>query len=305
MTGDRGAEYDGSARMTVSRPVTVPGAVLPGACIGDRYVVLRPIGQGGMGQVFEVEHRSIGRRFALKLIRVEAHSAEVERRFVREARALGRVVSARVAQVTDFGSEPGLGLYYVMEYVEGETLEQRLDREDHLPAPEVVSMGIGLCEALGDVHEAGVVHRDVKPGNVALCCAGPVAVKLLDFGLAVSYDSSYLERITRGGDLLGSLYYLAPEVLRDQPLTPAVDLYALGALLYESLTGRPPFDGESAAQVIGLHLQGCPPAFAEAAPDLDLPAALEAIVARLLDKVPEERFRSARAAARALRSIVL
>lgn len=304
MDGGAAAHYDRPTPMTLSRPTTVPGAVPPGACIGDRYVVRRTLGSGGMGTVYEVEHSALGRRFALKLIRVETPDDEVERRFLREARALGRVDSARIAQVTDFGFQPGLGLYYVMEYVDGETLEDLLEREGRVALSEAIPMGIGLCEALQDVHDAGVIHRDIKPSNVAVCCSGPIAVRLLDFGLAVSYESSILERITQGRSMLGSLYYLAPEVLRDLPLTPKVDLYSLGVLLFEALTGRPPFDASTAAEVISLHLKGDPPAFEAVAPELDLPPSLQAIVARLLDKDPEQRFSSARAVARALQSVV-
>lgn len=273
-----------------------------GSRIADRYVVVRPLGEGGMGQVFEVEHEAIGRHFALKVLNINPCTEETLRRFRREARALGRVSTPRVAQVTDFGVESKLGPFYVMELLDGETLEDRLERVHHLNANEAIPIAIDLCEALAEVHEAGIIHRDLKPSNVGLTRTGPVRVKLLDFGLAAAMDGAALERITRSQEVVGSLPYMAPERFHNSTLTYSIDLYALGVVFYEMLTGDLPFNGNSAALMINQHLNEPPRPFSQAAPDIPIPASLEAIVARLLDKQPEQRFMSAAAVARALQA---
>lgn len=289
----------------MSRSADAPPVLAIGTRVAGRYVVLRLLGQGGMGQVFEVEHDAIGRRFALKILNLNPCTDEVLRRFQREARALGKVTTPRVAQVSDFGVEPGVGPYYVMELLDGETLEDRLEREIRLPVAQAVALAVELAEALHEVHAAGIVHRDLKPSNVGLCRAGAVRVKLLDFGLAAAADGAFLERITRSQEVVGSLPYMAPERFHNAPPSPAVDLYALGVVLYETLTGRLPYDGESAAGIIAAHLNAVPPRLAEAAPGLMIPPAVEAVVGRLLAKDPQDRFVSALAAARALGAAAL
>lgn len=276
-----------------------------GTRIADRYVVVRPLGEGGMGQVFEVEHEAIGRHFALKVLNISPCTDETLRRFRREARALGRITTPRVAQVTDFGYEPGVGPFYIMELLDGETLEHRLEREHHLPAHIAIPVAIDLCEALAEVHASGIIHRDLKPSNVGLVRIGPMRVKLLDFGLAAAADAAVLERITRSQEVVGSLPYMAPERFYNAPLTLSIDLYALGVVLYEMLTGVLPYQGTSAAVLINQHLNEAPPPFSEVAPGLQIPASLEAIIVRLLDKDPDQRFSSAAAIGRALQAAAI
>lgn len=276
-----------------------------GTRIADRYVVVRSLGEGGMGQVFEVEHEAIGRHFALKVLNISPCTDETLRRFRREARALGRITTPRVAQVTDFDYEPGVGPFYIMELLDGETLEHRLEREHHLPAHIAIPVAIDLCEALNEVHSLRIIHRDLKPSNVGLVRIGPMRIKLLDFGLAAAADAAVLERITRSQEVVGSLPYMAPERFYNAPLTFSIDLYALGVVLYEMLTGGLPFQGTSAAVLINQHLNEAPPPFSEVAPGLQIPASLEAIVVRLLDKDPDQRFTSAVAVSRALQAAAI
>lgn len=279
-----------------------PPVLEPGTRIGDRYVLVRSLGEGGMGQVFEVEHEAIGRHFALKVLNINPCTDEVLRRFHREARALGRIATPRVAQVTDFGFEQGLGPFYVMELLDGETLEQRLQREHHLPLDQAIPIAIELCEALTEVHGAGVIHRDLKPSNVGLMRLGPVRVKLLDFGLATAADVAVLERITKSQEVVGSLPYMAPERFYNAPLTLSIDLYSLGVMLYEMLSGALPYQGLSAAVLINQHLNQPPPPFSRIAPGLQVPTAIETIAMRLLHKDPAQRFASAADVSQALRA---
>lgn len=222
----------------------------PGMTVGERYVVQSILGQGGMGQVLEVEHVSLGRRFALKVLRLERWNDELVRRFNREARALAKLTTPRVAQVTDFGVDEDSGPFYVMELLDGETLEDRLERLSRLSPREALTIGAATCDALADCHAAGIIHRDLKPSNVGLTQTGPVAVKLLDFGLAASMDDAFLSKITQSQQILGSLPYMAPEQFNAAPAAPSMDIYAVGICLYESLAGRLPFMAPSTAALI-------------------------------------------------------
>ncbi|MCC6874711.1 MAG: serine/threonine protein kinase [Sandaracinaceae bacterium] len=226
-----------------------PGA-REGEVIAGRYRVVREIGAGGMGQVVEVEHLELEKRFALKLIRPDRWDTTLEARFRREAKALARVVSPRVAQVTDFGVDPDRGPFYVMEYVDGEPLDALIRREGALPRERALTLAIGIAEALCDVHEAGIVHRDVKPGNIGVCGRGPVEVRLLDFGLATSVDERFGSKITDSRRVVGSFPYMAPEQFQGDAPSPRMDVWALGIVLYEMLTGRLPFDAPSTAALI-------------------------------------------------------
>ena len=276
-------------------------ALEPGQTVAERYVVKRVLGQGGMGQVLEVEHIALGRPFALKVLRLERLTDELIRRFNREARALGSVTSPRVAQVTDFGIDSQAGPFYVMELLEGETLEDRLERETKVGVVEALTIAAELCDALADVHAAGIVHRDLKPSNVGLPGAGPVRVKLLDFGLAASMDDAFLSRITQSHQILGSLPYMAPEQFNGAEPAVAMDIYALGVLLYECLTGQMPFMALNTAALIHHILSTPVPALP---PELAAVPFLDVLLGRLLAKEASDRFPSASAAAEAIRNML-
>jgi len=269
----------------------------PGSVVAGRYRVVREIGGGGMGYVFEVAHIALERPFALKVLRVGQWNDELVQRFEREARALGRLRTPRVAQVTDFGVAPGTGPYYVMELIDGESLQDRLDRDAVLPPPEAVALGVELCEAVADVHAAQIVHRDLKPGNIGLPRSGPVRVKLLDFGLAAGVDDQFLTRITQSHQVLGSLPYIAPEQFSGARPSHAQDLWALGIVLFEMLTGRLPFDAPSTAALMHAILTAPVPILE------GVPPRLADVVGRLLVKNPAGRITSAAEAAAMLRAV--
>lgn len=268
-----------------------------GTLVDERYRVVREIGGGGMGYVFEVEHVALGRKFALKVLRVGHWDDELIRRFEREARALARVHSPRVAQVTDFGVAENIGPFYVMELVDGESLQARLDRDGAIPVPEAVALAVALCEAVHDVHAEGLVHRDLKPGNIGLTLGTAIPVKLLDFGLAAGVDDAFLTRITQSHQVLGSLPYIAPEQFSGSRPSAAQDLWALGVVIYEMVTARLPFEAPSTAALMHKILT-CPP------PILDgFPPSLRAVIGRLLMKSPSARIGSAKEAADLLRQL--
>lgn len=271
-----------------------------GATIAGRYRLVGHLGDGGMGQVFEAEHLALGRHFALKILRVERLSNEQVARFRREAQALARLSTPYIAQVTDFGVSDDAGPYYVMELVAGETLQHRLERGP-LAVDEAVRVATATADALAEVHAAGLVHRDLKPSNMALPASGPIHVKLLDFGLAAAIDDAFLERLTKSQQVLGSLPYMPPEAFSGARPSASMDLYALGVVLYQSLSGTLPFFASSTAAFIHQVLASPVPPLAHRAPHV--PTSVARVVERLLAKDPDDRFRDATEVAQALSTL--
>jgi serine/threonine-protein kinase len=269
---------------------------LDGRVIGERYRVVRELGGGGMGTVYEVEHVDLGRPFALKVLRLGTRNDELEQRFRREARALAMVRSARVAQVTDFGIDPVVGTWYVMELVAGESLETRLQRETSLAPADALPILADVADAIADVHEAGLVHRDLKPSNVGLPSRGPLRAQLLDFGLAASVDDAFLTRITQSQQVLGSLPYIAPESFSGARPSPAADVWSLGIVIYETLAGRLPFDAPSTAALMHAILTAPVPRLE------GFPPALASLLRAMMEKEPEHRTIGAREVAERLRA---
>lgn len=269
--------------------------VEPGEIIAGRYRVVRQLGEGGMGQVLEVQHIELERSFAAKLIRPDRWDDHLESRFRREVRALARIRSPRVAQVTDFGVDPDRGPYYVMELVDGKPLDRVLEEQGPLSRERALEVATGIADALVDVHAAGIVHRDIKPSNVGLCRTGPISVRLLDFGLAATMDDAHESGITESRAMVGSLPYMAPEQFSGERPTQRMDLWALGVVLCETIRGRLPFEAPSTAALIHTILTSPRPV-------LDRPGSpLDTLLDGLLHKDEDRRFGSAEDAAEALR----
>jgi serine/threonine-protein kinase len=258
-----------------------------GSVIGGTYRIKRPIGAGGSGQVFEVEHLRLGKRFALKLLRTELDpSKRMAQRFRREARAIAPLRSEHVVSVIDCGELDDHTPYLVMELLDGEDLRSLLAREGILPFRRAVALMAEACYALGEVHAAGLVHRDLKPENlfVSRRSNGEDWCKVLDFGVA-KMDSTLS---TAPGVLVGTVRYMAPEQLRDPTAVNATtDVYGLGAVLYERLAGVPPFDGENIHEVMYLVINREPRPLSELNPSL--PQALVELVHGCLAKDQAER----------------
>jgi serine/threonine-protein kinase len=262
--------------------------------LGDRYRLVRMIGSGGMGTVWEAEDETLGRPVAVKVLSESLAAGErAVRRFEREAQAAARLSGPYIAAVYDFGRSEGRP-YIVMELVRGETLEDRLAREGPLPPQEASRIATQVAEALQEAHGAGIVHRDVKPGNVMLTPAGDV--KVMDFGIAAA---AWAERVTTSGLVLGTPSYLAPEQAKSEKTTPASDVYALGAMLYEMVAGRPPFVAESPVALALAHIREDPRPLDQVADGV--PASLASASMAALAKDPAERPPSAAAFASMLR----
>ena len=237
--------------------------IQPGQSVGH-YRVVRQIGQGGMGLVFEVVHEEIGRRAALKVLHSHiSDNPHIARRFRNEARALTRIQHPGLVQIFDFGHRPDASAYIVMEYLEGETLLTRLARAGGtLPEADVLRIGRQVALALGVAHEAGIVHRDLKPENIMLVgdpeLPGGERAKILDFGIARIGQAG--ENGTRTDAILGTASYMAPEQCRGSAeITDRSDVYALGILLYQMIAGRPPFVAETDVEIMALHIRAEPP----------------------------------------------
>ncbi len=249
------------------------------------YRLLREIGRGGMSVVYEALDTRAGQRVALKVLALPfsvtaAQRSELVARFRREERAVTQLSHPNIVAIQEIGERTGVH-FIAMEYLPGESLRARLERGP-LPLPEAGRVLAQIAAALTAVHEAGIVHRDVKPSNIMLLPDG--SAKLLDFGVARHSDDT---AITSGGLVVGSPAYLAPEQVRGGTGTTASDVWALGVLLYEMLAGRPPFQATDVAAVMYQVIHEPPP------PLTGLPPGMAKVLKRALDKTPERRFPSA------------
>src|SRR4051812_4294555 len=253
---------------------------MPDVLLGDRYQPVERIAVGGMGEVWRAQDGLLGRTVAVKILRSQyADDPGFRERFRNEARHAAALSHPNVTQVFDFYEGNGDELpYIVMELVSGEPLSERLHREGALDDAETWSILGQTAAALGAAHKAGVVHRDIKPGNILVCPDG--RVKVTDFGIARLANSS---TVTQTGLLLGTAQYLAPERVAGESATPASDMYALGVVGYECVTGRPPFEGDNVAVLQAIQLGRAP-----AIPDGVSPAMRE-LITTLMDKDPAAR----------------
>ncbi len=270
------------------------------AALADRYAIERELGQGGMATVYLARDLKHDRLVALKILRPEFGAAVGPERFLREIRVTAKLQHPHILPLLDSGTlEDGPGLlrpYYVMPYVEGESLRDRLVRERQLPVEEAVRIALDVAAALAYAHSQGVVHRDIKPDNILLSDKQPV---LADFGIARAVSVAGGERLTETGLALGTPQYMSPEQAAGDPsMNARTDVYALGCVLYEMLAGDPPFTGSSVQAVIARHM-------AEPVPRLrtvrvTVPERLERVITRALAKAPADRFATAEEFAGAL-----
>ncbi len=261
-----------------------------------QYQLKERLGSGGMGEVYLAEHVLLRRPCAVKLIRAErAGDPQHLRRFEREVRSTATLSHPNTVQIFDYGHAEDGTFYYAMEYLPGLTLDQLVDRHGPLPAARVVHFLRQLCGSLREAHAIGLIHRDIKPGNVMICERGGMldVAKLLDFGLvrpaAGDQDG---EKLTQDGAVQGTPAYMSPEQAGGQAdLDRRSDIYSLGALAYYLLTGQSPFAGRSSVKMLAAHLYEAPAMLTQHRPDV--PPDLEAVVLRCLAKEPAERYADA------------
>jgi CHASE1-domain containing sensor protein len=255
-----------------------------------QYTLVAELGRGGMGVVYEARHAMLRRRTAIKLLPAGRHDEHDLSRFEREARLTSQLTHPNTIQVYDYGRTPDGVFYFAMEYLDGLTFQELVDADGAQPAPRVVHLLKQALGALAEAHSVGLVHRDVKPANLMLCVRGGIAdfVKVLDFGL-VKRVATHDPSLSALNAVVGTPQYLAPEAITDPGFVgPATDLYALGAVAYFLLAGRPVFQGANVVEIATQHLYAVPPPMSAHA-GVEVPRALEALVMRCLEKRPEAR----------------
>ena len=278
----------------MAEPSTKPSTTLSGQILAERYQVLREIGAGSMGSVYEARHTVLGRRLAVKVLKADCSNPRLKERFFNEARAAGAITHQHIVQVYDFGVVPSGEPYIVMEYVDGENLQDYMDREGAINTDDSVEILCQVLSTLDVIHNAGLVHRDIKPSNIMLVKARRprLFTKLLDFGIAKAVHEDWdWPTLTRVDEVLGTPVYLSPEQAMGGKADKRWDLWAVSIMMYELLAGRLPFPTTSLIQItediVNFNLtplaSHCP----------DLPPWLLAIQKRALHTSLDQRFLTA------------
>ena len=262
--------------------------------LAGRYVLVEQIGVGGMAIVYRAIDRNTGHSVAVKVLKPEFNrDAEFVSRFQREAEAASKMIHHNIVNLLDVGMD-GDNRYLIMEYVRGKTLKEVIQEKGRISAPTAVQIAIRILSALQHAHQNGIIHRDIKPQNILMNADGHV--KVADFGIARMANSSTL---TRGDSVMGSVHYFSPEQAQGQGTDVTSDLYSVGVTLYEMLTGRVPFDGDSPVAIAMQHLHAQPDPIQRYAPDV--PDAICHVCLKAMEKNPQYRYHSAREMASELR----
>ena len=263
------------------------------------YRIVRLIGRGGMGAVYLADDVRLGRKVALKVLAADTgQMPRVRERFVRESHVAASLDHPHILPIYEAGEADGQ-LFIAMRYVPGPDLAGIIARDGPLPLPRTVALIDQIASALDAAHAAGLIHRDVKPGNILVApgsAPGTDHAYLSDFGL--TKHAEYSEALTRSGQLMGSVGYVAPEQIENRPIDARADVYSLGCVLYECLAGTQPYPRDTEMATLYAHVQAPPPSLAEARPEL--PPAIDVVIAKALAKDPAERYDSAGGLARAV-----
>jgi serine/threonine protein kinase len=283
----------------------------PGTVLAERYRIIATAGRGGMGLVYKVQQIFINKILALKTIDRRDLSDTAVRRFHHEARATFAVSHPNIVCVHDFGLLNDTTPFLVMDFVEGETLAQVIARSGSGVAVEqAIPTFIQVCFGLAAAHDVGIVHRDLKPSNIIVVrgaeIGGEGSVKVVDFGIAklTQHDGGEIQALTRTGEIFGSPLYMSPEQCKSGSVDLRSDVYSLGCVLFETLTGAPPFIGDSALTTMMQHLGENAPTLKQASLGTEFPEKLEYILARMLDKDPSNRYQNLGLVAHALASVL-
>lgn len=281
-----------------------------GEIIGGRFKVISLLGKGGMGLVYRVEQIFVGEELALKTIHKSFLTDTAIKRFEQEARTAFAVNHANIIAVKAFGLLDDQTPFLAMEIVKGETLAELLQDSGPLPIAVALPIIIQVCFGLAHAHDCGIVHRDIKPSNIMILKDLPIgtegSIKVLDFGIAKfsHREGGEIQALTKTGEIFGSPLYMSPEQCMGTKVDYRSDIYSLGCVIFEALSGKAPFVGNNALATLMMHQSEPPPSLAEVSQKEDLPPELERIVAKMLAKQPEERYQNLGTVAHDLAAIV-
>ncbi|MBA3860073.1 MAG: hypothetical protein C0507_24460 [Cyanobacteria bacterium PR.3.49] len=296
---DSGSNYQ-DLEVTAAGIIAEAIELAPGVVLLEKYKVESLLGRGGMGSVYRIEHLLLQRPYALKVLNKQQTSEAAWRRFEIEARAANKLDHPNLVRVHDYGLLPDGQPYFIMDLIEGESLSDILKTCGRLPLDKALKIFIQVGFALSYAHANGVIHRDIKPSNIMVATtttedARGVLVKVVDFGIAklTGKDEFNQQTLTKTGEVFGSPLYMSPEQCLGQAIDQRCDLYSLGCVIFEALTGAPPLVGENALSTMMKHQGEKPLSLKEASMGVEFPKKIEEIVERLLEKEPQQRYQSA------------
>lgn len=263
-----------------------------GLIIENRFEILEPIGRGGMASVYKGRHRQVDLNVAVKIVEGDELTKTDVERLKREAQALNVLFHPNIVKVYSFGFLETGEPYLVLDLLKGQSLEEMIMKESLLPVVWLVKAFEQICSGLECAHEGGIIHRDMKPSNVMVVPPDEdgAFIKILDFGIARTQSPKDEQRLTRKGEVFGSPLYMSPEAISGKEIDHRADIYALGCLMYEAITGIPPFMGNTVILTYVKHLQEKPRPFCEVVKGLKISSDLEKIVLKCMEKEPDNRY---------------
>jgi serine/threonine-protein kinase len=301
-------EADGAEPAAFELP-PAPARDIAGTLLLDRYRLIKKLGEGGMGAVYLAEHVTIKKICAIKVLNPEyAHKTDLVERFLQEARAASMIAHENVVEITDFGATPNGSVFFVMEMLVGEDLADTIKRDAPMPWSRVAPMALQICRALGAAHAKGIIHRDMKPENCFRIerSGNPDFIKVLDFGIAkvtTEDPDGTAGRLTNTGMIFGTPTYMSPEQAQGQRVDHRSDIYALGVILYEMVTGKVPFSADNFMGILTKHMFDQPVAPSEVAPDAGIVPEVEALILKALQKDRSFRFQTMQELAQAILAV--